>query len=281
MVAVQLAAHHAEHGAEPAHHRRRQRFEHGHLEAAQAAGGGDLGTDEPGADDHHARAVVEPGAEVERVVDGTEHEDPVEVGRVRAGCGASHRLRAARRRRRASRRRRGSGRGHGRRARSPARRGAARRRARRRARDAARAPGAPTHRPAAASTAADGRTGGAARRRRARSGRRNPPGAASPWPAAPPARPPPPPRFATPASSPRGPVGRHLPKIPSLDAHRPLSRGGGQGSMLRRFRPTGTGPETRALVLGGPARESGLSTCGRSEYLLRSRVCQIPGGGAP
>ena len=59
MVAVQLAAHHAEHRAEPAHERCRQRFEHGDLEAAQAARGRDLGADEPGADDHDARRGVE------------------------------------------------------------------------------------------------------------------------------------------------------------------------------------------------------------------------------
>ena len=82
VIAVQLAAHHAEGLAQAAHERRGEGFEHGHLQAAPAARRRHLGTDEAGADHDDARVAVEAGAEVERVVDGPQHEDAVEVGRV-------------------------------------------------------------------------------------------------------------------------------------------------------------------------------------------------------
>src|SRR5690606_25891114 len=51
-------------GAERAHERRVLGLEHHDLEALFAAGGGDLGADDAGADDHDALARSEPRAEV-------------------------------------------------------------------------------------------------------------------------------------------------------------------------------------------------------------------------
>ncbi len=82
VVAVQLAAHHAERLAQAAHERRGQRFEDRDVQAAAPARRRHLGADEAGTDHDDARVVVEPGAQVERVVDGAQHEDAVEVGGV-------------------------------------------------------------------------------------------------------------------------------------------------------------------------------------------------------
>ena len=196
VIAVQLTADHAEHRAEAAHEGRRQRLEHRHLQAAHAARRRDLRPDEAGADHDDAWPRVEAGAQVERVVDRAQHEDAVEVGRVRqrARRGAGREQRAVERQRLATL--------EGQEPSGGIERGGPHAQAElhvelvvRRA-CATPAPGAPTPPRAAASTAADGRRAGAAPRPPARSGRRSPPAAASPWPAAPPARPPPPPRFA-------------------------------------------------------------------------------------
>ena len=79
MIAVQLAAHPAEHGAEPPHERCGQRFEDRDLEPAQAARGRDLGADEPRAHDHDPRRGIESAADGERVFDRAQHEQAVEI----------------------------------------------------------------------------------------------------------------------------------------------------------------------------------------------------------
>ena len=83
MVTVHAGDDVADGGPEPAHHRMRQCFEHGDVETPRAARRRDLGADETGADDHDARVVVEPAADLERVVERAQHEQAVEVGLVR------------------------------------------------------------------------------------------------------------------------------------------------------------------------------------------------------
>ena len=66
--------------AEAADQRRRRALEHQHLVAELARRGGDLEADEAGADDDHASAAAgDPLAQVERVVDRSQHDD---VGQV-------------------------------------------------------------------------------------------------------------------------------------------------------------------------------------------------------
>ena len=144
-----------------------------------AARGGDLGADEPGADDQHPRRTgLEVGPQGQGVVEGAHHVDAVEAVGARAGGGPPRRWPRPGRPRRASRSRR----------RAPPPSACGRRRRRRR-------PGGPSrrsrprssvdrrqHQPlglpvagaAPASTAAAGRRGCAGRRRAARSSPSNP-----------------------------------------------------------------------------------------------------------
>ena len=255
------------------------------LEAAHPTGRRHLGADEPGTDDHDPRPGVEPGPEVERVVDGAQHEDPVERRACPAACAgvapvASSAPSNASVSPPSRVRTRGAGVERGR-PHAEAQvdlelvvgRAAQREllglpltgeqllRERRTVVGQVRL-GADEHDPAVVAR----------------------PGAASRWPAAPPARPPPPPRFATPAPSPRVRPPSSRPGIPNL-AGRGRASTLVQGGRTRVDATALSGSPARGRRLGRSFwrinHGSGLSTYEHSEYLLRSRICQMPGVGRP
>ena len=80
MIGVDVAVDGADLLAEHALQRYRCRLDDGHVEAALAGGGGNLGTDPAGADDDHRAAAVESLAQGVGVTDAAQVEDTVELG---------------------------------------------------------------------------------------------------------------------------------------------------------------------------------------------------------
>ena len=80
MIGVDVAVDGADLLAEHALERHRCRLDDGHVEAALAGGGGNLGADPAGADDHHRAAAVESLAQGVGVTDAAQVEDTLELG---------------------------------------------------------------------------------------------------------------------------------------------------------------------------------------------------------